>query len=228
MESNQQTQIAEQTAQLGKKWEWILIPGIIFVAFGIITLSVPITPVSMTSTAVSLYFLISGSLRLIEAIGLKQYFDSERRFFLAALSLIMSALLFRLQNMQPFGIAIALSFYFFVAAAAQLVRRIDLQKAPSWRWAFVSVGTTLALGVHIVYSIPPLRTFVPSDLIGLDLIGTGISMIGFSQSIGKFSTKYYSAKEPLRTESSRKEEYRKEPLPLRRREDSATISREAH
>lgn len=232
MDSNQQTQIAEQTAQLGKKWEWIMIPGIIFVVFGIMTIgmpSTPITPTSMTGRALSLYFLISGCLRLIEAIGLKQYFDSERRYFLSILSFIVSALLFQLQNMQLFGIAVVLSIYFFSAAAAQLVRIVDLQKAPSWRWGFLSAGTTLALGVFVVYSFSPSQNFVPNDLIGLDLVATGISMIGFSWSINKFSAKYYSAAvtEPLRAES-KKEEYRREPSPLRKREDSTTVSRDAH
>lgn len=228
MVPNRKTQIVEETAQLGKKWDLVLVLGMTYLALAIIALAVPDTIGPQMHNALTLLFFASGGLRLIEVFSLRKNFGLERNLFPAILSLVAGIMLFRLQSMQAGGLGLVLSFYFLATATAQFVSFTDLMAVSPWRWALASAGTSLVIGVDTLFNFPLLVGFVPSDLVGIYLFVNGISMIGFSQSLKNFSAEFYSTKETLRGDSGRKEDYQREPQALRKRDNSATVSHDGH
>lgn len=172
--------LPEQLAQMGRKWGWFLIAGLANIILGIVAFSLPINSTIGLTFALGILFVVGGSLQVIHTIQLRNEVGNGWRMFHAAIGMVAGVLMLRYPGAGMIGVAIAMTFYFFVSAAAKTVLALGLRPHRGWGWAFASAVASFCLGAYIIATFPVSALWVPGFLLGIDLVILGLSLVGFS------------------------------------------------
>jgi uncharacterized membrane protein HdeD (DUF308 family) len=100
-------------------------------------------------------------------------------------ALAAGIVILRFPDAGMLGIAIVLTFYFTMSAAAKWVLALGMRPHRGWIWAFLSATASFLLGMYIIMTFPFSALWLPGFLLGIDLIILGSSLIGFSFNLKK-------------------------------------------
>lgn len=167
-------------SQLGRKWGWLLATGIVYIVLGIAAFSLPIASTVGLTFGLAILLLVGGIIHLIHAVELRHESGGAPRFFHSIVSIVAGFLMFRYPGGGMLGVAIALSFYFFVGAASQWILASAMRPHKGWGWGILGAAASFVLGVYIIVTFPFSALWVPGTLLGINLVFVGVSMIGFS------------------------------------------------
>jgi uncharacterized membrane protein HdeD (DUF308 family) len=165
---------------LGRDWGWVLAAGIGLILLGFVTLSWPVSSTVGLTFALGVMLLASGVVLGIHAIQSRQESGSGWRIVQALVSCAAGVLMLRYPGAGMQGVAIALTFYFFVSATVRALLALELRPVRGWGWVFASAIATGVLGLYILMTLPFAALWVPGFLFGLDLLMYGASLVGIS------------------------------------------------
>lgn len=172
-----------QMIQLGHHWAWILVTGIIYIALGTFAFTMPIASTFGITMAIGVIAIIAGVVHLVQAIRLRKEVGTGTRFLQSFLSVIVGGLMLRWPEGGMFGLALLLSFYFFVSAATQWILFSAVKPIGGYVWGLLSSILTFCLGAFIIFTFPLSALWVPGALFGIDLFFAGAAMIGLALSV---------------------------------------------
>ncbi|MDR3607785.1 MAG: HdeD family acid-resistance protein [Oligoflexia bacterium] len=173
----------EQLSRLGQNWGWFLAAGISFIVFGIAALTWPVTSTLGLTFALGALFTVSGVVNIIQSIRLRKETGNGWHVLQAVTALAAGLLILRYPASGMLGIAIAMTFYFFVSAAAKGVIAFGMRPLAGWGWALASAIASFILGAYMIATFPISALWVPGLLLGIDFIFHGSSLIGFSSDL---------------------------------------------
>jgi len=175
-----QSASVEEMAHLGKGWIWFFVVGLIYVALGAAAFSMPVTSTVTLTFALSAMLIVGGIALLVQAIQLRHRHGAIARFLRSLITLVAGGLMFRYPGGGMLGIALLLSFYFFMSGAVQANIAFSLRPHRGWGWTLLSSACSFALGIYIVATFPFSAIWVPGLLLGVDLVVAGFAMIAFA------------------------------------------------
>jgi uncharacterized membrane protein HdeD (DUF308 family) len=173
----------EDMSHLGKKWIWILLAGVVYLALGVFAFFMPVSSSVGLTFALAALLLVGGLVDLFHAFQLRQRHGALTRFLQSLLAIIAGALMLRYPGGGMLGLALILSFYFFFSAAFQTAVAFSIRPHKGWGWTLVSAVASLVLGVYIVATFPFSAFWVPGVLLGVNLIFSGSAMIGLALAV---------------------------------------------
>jgi uncharacterized membrane protein HdeD (DUF308 family) len=171
-----------QTENLSGEWGWILATGIAYVLLGAVALAMPVASTLGLTITLAAVLLVGGCLHLLQSIQVSRRDGASVRFVQSALAIITGGLILRYPEGGMLALALALSFYFFIGAAAQWILFTALRSEPGAGWGLLSAVTSLLLGVFVLATFPISAVWIPGTLLGIDLIFAGSAMIGLAWS----------------------------------------------
>jgi uncharacterized membrane protein HdeD (DUF308 family) len=177
-----------QVVPMEKYWKWMLFAGVLFVILGFIAFSMPIASTVGLTFGLAGLLLAGGIIQLVQAFQLRRHPGNAGRFFRSALNIVIGAMMFRYPEGGLMGVALALSIYFLFNAVSQWILFYSMRPMPGLGWGIVSSIASLILGVYILITFPFSALWVPGALLGIDLLFSGSSMIGFAFSLRRMDT----------------------------------------
>lgn len=170
----------DELAELGRHWVWIFVGGLLFVVLGFVAFALPVATTIGVTFGIAGIILASGVVQLVQAIKLRRRHGGVMRFFQAVLSLVVGGVVLRYPGAGMVGIALALSFYFFIRAALQWILFSAMQPFEGRGWILASSIISFWLGTIVILTLPLSALWVPGLLVGIDLVIAGGTMIGFA------------------------------------------------
>lgn len=174
-----------EVARLGQHWGWMFASGVLYLLLGIFALNMPIASTLGLTFAIGGVLVVSGAIQLVQAFRLRNHSAAALRFLQSFVSLLVGGLMLRYPGGGMLGIALALSFYFFLSAAFQFTVYSGLRPMRGSGWGLVSAILTFALGIYMVFTFPASALWVPGLLLGIDLIFAGVGLMSLSWAIHK-------------------------------------------
>lgn len=158
------------------RWGWILGTGALFTIIGTIALSLPVLSTLAISLSLATLLVVGGSAYLLKSF-------TTARFFKSLLAIVSGFLIWRYPGGGMLGIAIALSFYFLVGGAFQWNLATSMRPHKGWGIGAISALVSFLMGIALLVTFPFSALWMPGALLGIDLIISGIAIVGFSISI---------------------------------------------
>ncbi len=171
--------------QMGRNWGWFLAAGIAFCLAGLAAFLWPVASTLSLAFALGVFFTVGGAIALIQAFRLRGESGNGWRAFHGIAALVAGILMLRYPAGGMLGVAIAMTFYFLVSAAAKGVIALGMRPEQGWGWAMASAVASLCLGIYMIATFPVSALWVPGFLLGLDFAVHGSSLIGFSLTLRK-------------------------------------------
>lgn len=170
----------DSTANLGRRWGWLLAVGIIYIPLGIIALMMPAASTLGITVALGALLIVSGIVQMVHAYRLRHDQGGVMRILRSLLSMAIGAMILWMPMAGMLGVAILLCFYFFVGAAVQWTHASVMAPKNIQTWEYLSACASFILGAYIIISFPMSALRVPGVLLGLEFIILGINYIGFA------------------------------------------------
>lgn len=171
--------------RLGRSWGWVLAGGLASILLGIIALSLPVATSLGLTLALGVILVVSGLILLVQAVRLRSEYGSGARFLQAAIALLIGALMLRFPDGGLMGIALALSFYFFLRAAVEWMFSAFFVPGRGRFWGYLGAALSFVLGLFIVFTFPFSALWVPGTLLGVDLIFSGAMTVAIAMALKK-------------------------------------------
>lgn len=197
--------LSERLSRAGKNWAWFLAVGIVFALTGLVAINWPVNSTVALTYALGILFAVSGILNTIQAIRLrKEETGIGWQIFLSVISFSAGALMLKYPMSGLLGVAMTLTFYFFVSAAAKMVVAFGMRPISGWGWALTSAAASFIIGVYMIATFPISALWVPGLLLGLDFVVHGSSLIGFSFRLKTMHQRIVGLADRITIESERK------------------------
>jgi uncharacterized membrane protein HdeD (DUF308 family) len=177
-------------SELSNHWGWMLAASLCFIILGTVAFSMPLASSIGVTYGIAGLFLAGGAVHLIQAIQLSRKRGSLTRFFQSILSLVVGGLILRYPEGGMLSIAVALSFYFFISAAAQFILATSLRAYQGW--GYLGALISFSLGVYIIFTFPFSAMWVPGTLLGVDLVFAGATLMGLAFTLRAFRNKNFN------------------------------------
>lgn len=174
---------SREVVLLSKEWGWIFAAGLFFMVLGAVALATPAYTTLAISLTIATLLIIGGSAYLFQAIKLRGHRGTPIRLLQSALSLITGLLIWRYPGGGMLGVAIGLSFYFFLGGAFQWSLATAMRPHSGWGLGIVGALASFLLGGMLLFTFPFSAIWLPGAFLGIDLIISGSAMIGFSVSV---------------------------------------------
>lgn len=200
-ETDSRLEVLRSMTDLGRRWGWVLFAGLVLVILGGIAFALPVASTVGLTIGLAALLIVSGIVHFIQAFQLRHEPGSTLRFFQSFLALLIGALIFRYPEGGLLAIALALSFQFFMSAIVQWNLAWTMRPFPGRFWSVLGGFASFALGVYIVATFPFSALWVPGTLLGIDLLVTGGSLIGFSMSLRQLDHRLHGTAPSKRTSS---------------------------
>jgi uncharacterized membrane protein HdeD (DUF308 family) len=192
--------VVDRFARLGRHWGWYCAVGISLVILGLLALGYPVSSTVGLTFALGLLFAVGGLVETVHAIRLRKEMGSGWNVVGAVAALATGVLLLKFPVSGMVGIAIAMTFYFFVSAATKTVIAFGLRPHSGSAWAFLSAVASFFLGVYMIVQFPFSALWVPGLLLGIEFIIHGSSLVGFSMNLRRIHKQVQArAEEPSET-----------------------------
>lgn len=179
--------LVERTAELGHRWGWLMVTGLLFVLLGMTALFSPVATTVGLTFAIASLLLAAGAVLLVQAFRLRGHHGAGVRFIQAALAVVAGLMIFFYPIGGMSGIALVLAFYFFISSALHWILSSLMEPFQVRVWGRISAVASFLLGVYIIFSFPFSALWVPGALLGVDLVFNGIGLIGFSLSVKRLT-----------------------------------------
>jgi uncharacterized membrane protein HdeD (DUF308 family) len=150
------------------------------VLLGFFAIFAPVATSLAVVLMLSVLILIGGVSQLISAFRLRRSKGSLWRFASSALSIIAGVLMLRYPGGGLIGVALILSYYFFLSAGVQWAIAMAMRPHDGWGWGIFGAIASFFIGVYLIWNLPVSALWVPGVLLGVEFISRGIALIGVS------------------------------------------------
>lgn len=165
---------------VGKNWGWVLAGGLTLMFLGIVTLNWPVSSTVSLTFALGIMLIASGVVHTVHALQMRHKPGLGWRLLQTLASVAAGVLMLRYPLAGMEGIAIAMTFYFFVSAAAKSLIAFSLRPVRGWGWILASAVASAGIGVYVLVALPAAALWVPGFLVGIDFVLYGASLVGIS------------------------------------------------
>lgn len=180
--------------KLRGQWGWVFGTGLLFILLGGVALALPVLSTLAISLSVATLLIVGGSAYLVQSFRMASGRSTTTRFLLSIVSISTGFLIWRYPAGGMLAIAIALSFYFFIGGAFQWNLATSMRPHKGWGLGVVSALASFFMGIALLVTFPLSTLWMPGALLGIDIIISGIAMVGFSLSLR--SKKIHEVKAP--------------------------------
>jgi uncharacterized membrane protein HdeD (DUF308 family) len=174
--------VAAGLEELRRSWGLFLAFGILLMTLGIVCVGKAQTATTFSIVALGWVLAISAVVWLINAA----YTFSWRGFFLYLLNAIVRGatgyILIRHPDAGAEGVTMLLAALFIVGGLFRGIGASVIQ-FPRWGWTVFSGLVSLGLGVYLLATWPAATTYFIGIAIGIDLIFDGSALVGFAGAI---------------------------------------------
>jgi uncharacterized membrane protein HdeD (DUF308 family) len=171
--------IRAELARYSRQWGWVIAMGIVSMILGVIALYQPYVSTLGLTLTLGVLLGIGGIAELVQAVRLRRARGSVARFIYAAVALVAGFLMLRNPGAGMLSVAIVLSFYFLVSAAAKGALAIAMRGMRGSWLMMLSALASFFIGVVMIWTFPISALWVPGMLLGIDLIFGGSMAFGY-------------------------------------------------
>ena len=165
---------------IGAHWGWVLAKGALLAVLGAMAFAAPFATSLGIAVVVGGLLLAAGLIQLVNAYQLYRRVGRGARIFNSLISIIAGGLVLRYPGGGMLGVAMMLSFYFFLSSVFHWGVAKMVRPQQGWGWEMVNAVTSFLLGVLILATFPFSALWIPGLLLGINLVVIGSSMIGLA------------------------------------------------
>ncbi len=158
---------------------WI---GVAMVLVGILALLFPVVTTVAATYMIGWVLIFAGLVTLLGAFSVQGTGPFFGELLLALLKLGLGVYLLRHPGVSIIFITLVLAAVFMVDGAVKLGFAIEMRQRGGWFWMVLSALVSIAAGLLIAAGLPETSLFVLGLLVGINFLGTGISLIMLSRS----------------------------------------------
>ena len=165
---------------IGRNWGWVLAAGIGYVILGFAAINWPVSSTVGLTFALGLILILTGIVQGVHAFEARKEGGVAWHVFLMVVALAAGVVMLRHPTAGMVGIAITMTFYFFVGAFAKGAFALSLRPMRRWGWVMASAVASFILGAYMLLTFPISALWIPGLMLGIDLVFQGASLIGAS------------------------------------------------
>jgi len=158
---------------------WI---GVAMVLVGILALLFPVVTTVAATYMIGWVLIFAGLVTLLGAFSVQGTGPFFGELLLALLKLGLGVYLLRHPGVSIIFITLVLAAVFMVDGAVKLGFAIEMRQRGGWFWMVLSALVSIAAGLLIAAGLPETSLLVLGLLVGINFLGTGISLIMLSRS----------------------------------------------
>jgi uncharacterized membrane protein HdeD (DUF308 family) len=173
----------EATTVLGRRWGWIILAGVAYIALGVVALQMPVASTVGVTIALGGLFTAMGFVHLVHAVKLRREQGGVMRFVQSILSLGAATLIFWSPGLGMLGITLTLGFYFGLSAVVNFMLAQTISPTRARVWIYLNAVASLILGLYILFTFPISAMWIPGTLLGIEFIFNGVGLVGFGLTV---------------------------------------------
>lgn len=170
----------DEMDRIGHHWLGICVTGILLILCGAAAFALPIASTLSVNFGLAALLTAGGVVWLFQAVRLRRRRGTVVRIVQSVLAILVGGMIFKYPSGGILSVSLALSFYFFISAAAQFLLATAMRPLPGWWWGYVAAATSFLLGLYIVVTFPFSALWIPGALVGVELVVAGVSLVAFA------------------------------------------------
>jgi uncharacterized membrane protein HdeD (DUF308 family) len=160
-----------------------MIAGVLSLLGGIVAIVLPNIASVATAIFVGWLLVFASALYIVDAFSTRDFTRIALRVLMAAVTFIAGLYLLVAPLDGTFTLTVVLVMWFFAIGIARIVMGIADRGAPGAGMIALSGVLSLALGLLIALELPDSADWAIGLLVGVDLIFTGVLLIGLARSL---------------------------------------------
>jgi uncharacterized membrane protein HdeD (DUF308 family) len=173
---------SEDLAHLSKKWGLILTSGILFVALGIIAMSLAGLTTIMTMAIFGWVLVFASAAQMVEAFSGREGSRFVLELISAVLYFVAGFFLIRHPGISAVMLTFLLAPLFLALGTIRSITAVAV-RPPQWGWQFVSGLVTLWLGYFLLSNSAATGLWLVGTFIGLELFFEGVALVSFALAV---------------------------------------------
>lgn len=157
---------------------WI---GIALVVVGILAMLFPVFTTVTATLMIGWVLILAGLVSFFGALSIEGTGPFFGELLLALLKLALGVYLLRHPGVGIVIITLVLAVMFMIDGAVRIGFAIEMRRRGGWFWMILSALVSIAAGLLIATGLPETSLFVLGLLVGINFLGTGISLIMLSR-----------------------------------------------
>lgn len=157
---------------------WI---GIALAVVGILAILFPVFTTVTATLMIGWVLILAGLVSFFGALSIEGTGPFFGELLLALLKLALGVYLLRHPGVGIVIITLVLAVMFMIDGAVRIGFAIEMRRRGGWFWMILSALVSIAAGLLIATGLPETSLFVLGLLVGINFLGTGISLIMLSR-----------------------------------------------
>ena len=163
--------------QIRRHPDWVLVPGILFIALGAAAVLMPQASTIAVNAIVGWLLLLSGAVYAWSAFSMHGGWQIAGTVALATLSIVVGLLLVVNPLQGAITLTLVLGVFFLLGGVVKLYSAIRNRHVRGWWWGGVGGIVSLAIAGLVFAGWPGTGTWILGVLVGVDLIFSGATLI---------------------------------------------------
>jgi uncharacterized membrane protein HdeD (DUF308 family) len=164
---------------------WLVIAGVLSLLAGLVAVVLPNIASVATAILIGWLLVFAGAMYVVDAFSTRDRTRMALRLVLAVLCLIAGVYLLVAPLDGTFTLTVVLAMWFVAIGVARIVIGIADRDAPARGLTVLSGVLALLLGLLIALELPESAAWAIGLVVGVDLIFTGVLLIGLARAIPK-------------------------------------------
>jgi uncharacterized membrane protein HdeD (DUF308 family) len=178
--------IAAVLEEVGRKWMWFLILGIVLIALGAAALGHSWLATLASIVTLGWLLIFSGLSEAATAFWARKWGGLFQHLLFGLLAVIAGILLLKNPAMSAAGLTLILAAFFLVRGILRVIGAFTL-RYPNWQWAVFDGALTTVLGGLIWAQWPTSGIWVIGVFVGIDFVSRGMAWVMFALGARKLS-----------------------------------------
>jgi uncharacterized membrane protein HdeD (DUF308 family) len=157
---------------------WI---GIALVVVGILAILFPVFTTVTATLMIGWVLILAGLVSFFGALSIEGTGPFFGELLLSLLKLALGVYLLRHPGVGIVIITLVLAVMFMIDGAVRIGFAIEMRRRGGWFWMILSALVSIVAGLLIATGLPESSLFVLGLLVGINFLGTGISLIMLSR-----------------------------------------------
>lgn len=174
--------------ELRQNWRSLLIGGTIIAILGVLAMLTPFATGVALSILLGALFVVGALVHVAHAFSAQGWTGAVWEGILALVYGLAGIALLANPVVGLATLTVLLIAYFVASGAVEIVMGLRLRDQPRWLWLLVSGSLSLVLAVLLWLGFPSTAAWAVGFLVGLNLLSTGLTMIGVALTGRKAAT----------------------------------------
>lgn len=168
----------ESTHSLQNRWRLLFATGITIAGLGVLAVISPLIATLPATIVLGALLIVGAVVHTVHVVTVYGWKGQPTQAVLAVVYVLAGIALLGNSVADIAGLGTILSAFFLLNGSVELFGGLWLRPETNWQWAAASGAVSIVFAVLLWLTIPFAIAWLAAFLFGLNLITTGISMIG--------------------------------------------------